>query len=184
MNSRERVLVALDHREPDRVPFDLGGTVDSGIHVEAYRRLRSHLGLETAGPMTCAERIMNIAVVEDDVAELLRIDTTPASMYISSPDAYYHSVEREGAHDVLQDAFGVKLFKPIQGGLYYDPRTPPPSGPTLTEETVSALRWPVFSKSAVITPLQEATRALANSTSRALIMGAGAMGGSSSARPG
>ena len=25
MNSRERVLTALDHQEPDRIPIDLGG---------------------------------------------------------------------------------------------------------------------------------------------------------------
>jgi uroporphyrinogen decarboxylase len=39
MGSRERVRVALDHKEPDRVPFDLGSTVVSGIHVQAFTRL-------------------------------------------------------------------------------------------------------------------------------------------------
>ena len=40
MNSRERVLTALNHKEPDRVPFDLGGTVVTGIHHKAYVALR------------------------------------------------------------------------------------------------------------------------------------------------
>ncbi len=43
--SRTRVEAALDHREGDRVPFDLGGTIVTGIHEIAYRRLRAHLGL-------------------------------------------------------------------------------------------------------------------------------------------
>ena len=34
MNSRERVLISLNHREPDRIPFDLGGTVLTGINVK------------------------------------------------------------------------------------------------------------------------------------------------------
>ena len=35
MNSRERLLAALNHREPDRVPIDLGGTGTSTISVKA-----------------------------------------------------------------------------------------------------------------------------------------------------
>ena len=32
MNSRERILTTLDHREPERVPFDLGACQVTGIH--------------------------------------------------------------------------------------------------------------------------------------------------------
>ncbi len=46
MNSRERVLTALEHREPDRVPIDLSCWVATGIHMQAYRRLLQHLGIE------------------------------------------------------------------------------------------------------------------------------------------
>ena len=45
MNSIERVKTALEHREPDRVPLDIGGTRVSGIHEAAYRRYRRDLGL-------------------------------------------------------------------------------------------------------------------------------------------
>ena len=45
MNSRERVVAALKHEEPDRIPLDLGGTESSCITGIAYNRLRSHLGL-------------------------------------------------------------------------------------------------------------------------------------------
>ncbi len=45
MNSRERILTALDHREPDRIPFDLGSCQVTGIHVAAYQNLRQALGL-------------------------------------------------------------------------------------------------------------------------------------------
>ena len=31
MNSRERILKALNHEEPDRIPFDLAGTTWTGI---------------------------------------------------------------------------------------------------------------------------------------------------------
>jgi len=31
MNSRERIRMAIDHREADRVPIDLGGMRSTGI---------------------------------------------------------------------------------------------------------------------------------------------------------
>lgn len=46
MNSRERMLKAFKHQEPDRVPFDLGSTLTTGISHIAYRRLLPLLGLD------------------------------------------------------------------------------------------------------------------------------------------
>ncbi|MFW9972498.1 MAG: hypothetical protein ACFFDF_20095, partial [Candidatus Odinarchaeota archaeon] len=45
MNSRERVNTTLNHKEPDKIPLDLGGNV-SGIHIRAYKRLIEYLGIE------------------------------------------------------------------------------------------------------------------------------------------
>jgi len=43
MTSRERVLAAIDHRTPDRVPVDLGATPSSGISAIAYSNLIKYL---------------------------------------------------------------------------------------------------------------------------------------------
>ena len=48
MNSRERVTLALNHQEPDRVPFDLG-TALSGIAASTVYRLRQALELDPPG---------------------------------------------------------------------------------------------------------------------------------------
>ena len=44
LTSRERLLRALNHQEPDRVPIDLGGN-QTGIHKFAYQALFKHLGI-------------------------------------------------------------------------------------------------------------------------------------------
>lgn len=44
MGSRERVLTALNHQEPDRVPLTLGGTASSFTDT-AYFKLKEHLGI-------------------------------------------------------------------------------------------------------------------------------------------
>ena len=70
MNSRERVQTALDHREPDRIPFDLGATVLTSIHRDAYQRLRSYLGLPKR-ELQLMDIIQQIVLVHDDVRERL-----------------------------------------------------------------------------------------------------------------
>ncbi len=45
MTSRERVVAALNHREPDRVPVDIGGGSSTSISVEANERLKRRLGV-------------------------------------------------------------------------------------------------------------------------------------------
>ena len=47
MTSRERVIRALNHQQPDRVPIDLGGTSVSGIAASTYHRLKQHLGISS-----------------------------------------------------------------------------------------------------------------------------------------
>ena len=45
MGHRERVLAALSHPPPDRVPIDFGATRDSSIVVEGYERLAARFGV-------------------------------------------------------------------------------------------------------------------------------------------
>ena len=76
MNHRERVLTTLRHQEPDRVPIDFGGTVDSTVSAFSYQALRRALGL----PPTVT-RVQDVyqytAVIEEDVRQALGVDTSP-----------------------------------------------------------------------------------------------------------
>ena len=49
MNSRTRVTTALNHREPDLLPLDLGGSQVSGMHASSVYKLRQALGLDVPG---------------------------------------------------------------------------------------------------------------------------------------
>ena len=75
MTSRERVLAALDHREPDRVPLDLGGSVTSGMHCSSVYLLRQALGLDEPGtPVKVIEPYQMLGEIADDLAEALAVD--------------------------------------------------------------------------------------------------------------
>lgn len=47
MNSRERVQTTLNHKEPDRIPYDLAGTTVTAITRNAYLRAMQLRGLST-----------------------------------------------------------------------------------------------------------------------------------------
>ena len=71
--SRARVRAALEHREPDRVPRDLGAVRMTGIHVRAYAGLRRALGLPERD-VRLGDVSQQLAVVDDDVLDRLGID--------------------------------------------------------------------------------------------------------------
>ncbi|MBI4873417.1 MAG: methyltransferase [Acidobacteria bacterium] len=73
MTSRERVLAALEHRAPDRVPIDFGGTMVTGIHVSVVAALRDYYGLEKR-PVKALDPGQMLGLVEDDLKTAMGID--------------------------------------------------------------------------------------------------------------
>ena len=72
MNSRQRVLCALDHRQADRVPIDCGGTRQSGIAASTYHKLKQRLGLDT--PTRVYDVYQMLAEIERPVMERFGAD--------------------------------------------------------------------------------------------------------------
>jgi uroporphyrinogen decarboxylase len=119
MTSRERVLTALEHRQPDRVPIDLGG-FQTGIHRKAYQDLIAHLGLTEE--LTLLDPVQQLVVPSEQVLERFQVDVR----YITAnaPDGFDGSIRqklRNGRlwHD-LTDEFGVTWSMPDDQQLYMD----------------------------------------------------------------
>ncbi len=74
MTPRERVLDAIEHREPDRVPIDFGGHRSSGVMAMAYAGLKEALGIST-GDIYVYDVVQQLAIVEPDVMDALNVDT-------------------------------------------------------------------------------------------------------------
>jgi len=123
--SRQRVETTLNHREPDRVPYDLGGSILTGIHHQAYRRLRAHLGLPEA-EIQIEDQHQQLARVHDDLKERLRVDVYGVNPGPARGFTRPHWTE-EGYHK-LRDEWGIEWWMPEDGGLYYDMRRHPLEG--------------------------------------------------------
>jgi uroporphyrinogen decarboxylase len=133
MTSRERVRCALNHQEPDRVPLDLVSTGNTGITAIAYRRLLTHLGIESG--VVVWDRMQQLAVPDERVLLRLGIDTR--GIWLNAPDK---SQARELEDDSYADEWGVVRSRP-PGGFYYDlVRSPLPG--TITKADLDAFDWP------------------------------------------
>jgi hypothetical protein len=73
MTRRERLLASLNHREPDGVPVDLGGTGVSGIHASVLAALRDRYGLEKR-PVKVHEPYQMLGAVDEDLADAMGLD--------------------------------------------------------------------------------------------------------------
>src|SRR6056297_2260878 len=72
MTSRERLLKALNHEEPDRIPIDLGGN-QTGIHKFAYESLVKHLGMDPSYEIM--DPVQQLAQPSEEVLERFHVDT-------------------------------------------------------------------------------------------------------------
>jgi uroporphyrinogen decarboxylase len=119
MTSRQRVLTALDHRQPDRVPIDLGGN-QTGIHKFAYQALVAHLGL--AEEIEIMDAVQQLARPSEAVLQRFHVDTR----YIAAGAASdwkggIVQQRRDGRlwHDLV-DEFGVRWSMPDDQPFYMD----------------------------------------------------------------
>lgn len=74
MNSQERISKALNHEEPDRVPYDLAGSTWTGITNTAYQNLRKYLGFEPQKPVW-SDVVQQIVIPDEEILEKLNVDT-------------------------------------------------------------------------------------------------------------
>lgn len=70
MNSRERVRLALNHKETDKIPVDVGGSVVTGMHVSALSKLIKGLGLKER-TVKVFEPMMMLGLFDEDVIDAL-----------------------------------------------------------------------------------------------------------------
>ena len=74
MNAREEILKTLNHEEPDRVPFDLAGTIWTGITNTAYQNLLKYLGMKASEPVW-SDVIQQIVIPSEEILNKLKVDT-------------------------------------------------------------------------------------------------------------
>lgn len=134
LSARDRVSRSLDHRTPDRIPLDIGGTRVTGIHESAYRRFRSALGLEPTTP-TWKVRYLQLPKIDEDFRQLLGCDVVSIDPHIQAVD-----IADAGPGKRYIDMWQCEWYQP-PGGAYFDISASPLTEAESTAE-VDRFAWP------------------------------------------
>jgi uroporphyrinogen decarboxylase len=185
MTSRERVLATLNHREPDRIPIDLGGMGSTGIMALAYNGLKQELGLQKN-----ATRMLDIsqqlAIPEKEILELFQVDVISLeSSYLQNDRVWENwklsdnskvEIPAEllpklvGEEWVLMDGERTKARMP-KSCLYFESCNPPLEFAT-TEQDIQNYNWNYFSDE-YFRALEDKAKQLSEETEYAIMGGFG-----------
>jgi uroporphyrinogen decarboxylase len=136
MTSRERVLAAIEHRQPDRVPVDLGATPSSGISAMAYGKLKTHLGFDS-GHTRVYDVVQQLAQPEDAILDRLGIDAVDIGRAFNAEDADWYDITLADGQTAQYPAWfhpeqqpdgawtakmpdGLAIARQPAGGAFYD----------------------------------------------------------------
>jgi uroporphyrinogen decarboxylase len=171
MNARDRVMLALDHKEPDRIPIDLGGSICSSIHKNAYIDLKEYLGMEVE-ELKMADYVQQLPYLDEALLERFGVDFRMVQLpAATAPDV---AIFEEGDYYAFIDRWGSKLHMPKEDGLYFDWVDFP-----IKEATMEALdnyAWPRPDPPEVNARLRQQAKALHENTDYALV-GSAVIGG-------
>jgi uroporphyrinogen decarboxylase len=133
LNSRDRVLCALNHDEPDRVPLFIGTSGATTVLGPGYEKLRAHLGI-ASGPIRWLSRPLQYTRMDEEVLVRLKSDGRPIA-----PGPAHSALRREVSEDCLIDEWGV-AWQRRPGSVYFEVVDPPLRHVTLDD--LDRYAWP------------------------------------------
>ena len=107
MTSRERVNAALEHKEPDRVPVDLGSMLSTGIMGMAYNELKAYLGI-SSGRTRMYDLGQQLAEPEIEILERIGADILP--LFVSEPRKWKPSKLPDGSQCEVPEWFNPEAL--------------------------------------------------------------------------
>ncbi|MHC4742316.1 MAG: uroporphyrinogen decarboxylase family protein [Planctomycetota bacterium] len=170
MTSRQRVIKALNHEEPDRVPIDLGG-FQTGIHRGAYTELLDYLRI--ADEVSILDPVQQLAKPCEELLERFHVDIRYVCAH--GPDSLKGGIEQNRRHGRLwhdlKDEFGVVWSMPDDQQLYMDISHHPLAEATI--ETIADYPFPKGNDPTRFTGVREQALELRNQTPYAISTGIG-----------
>jgi len=167
MNSRERVLESLNHREPDKVPIDLGSTLVTGIHIKAYKEVIEQLGFNYLKEDKFFDPIQQIAAVDNNLLDRFQVDFKGVSR--NAPRDWVKAKWEDENYFYFQDGWGSKYAMPKVKGFYYDfvgfPLSP------FNEETYNNFKFPDHLDKSIIEGIGKEVKEVINKDKKCAVFG-------------
>jgi len=150
LTSRERVLCALSHEEPDRVPIFIGTSGATTLLAPAYDRLKAHLGIQ--GETQVWWRGLQYAFLDEEVLIRLGSDGRPL---LAGPAPSV--LARDLSDEAYVDGWGC-VWERRPGAPYYEVVDSPIR--TATLEDLDRYPWPDLAHPGRFVGLREKAKAI------------------------
>lgn len=171
MNPRQRVMLALDHKEPDRIPIDLGATIVSSVAKHSYIRLKEHLGMPLE-KIKMLDNVQQLPYLDEKLLQRFGVDFRLVQLPAATAPGL--SIFEEGDYNAFFDRWGSKLHMPKEEGHYFDWVDFPIKEISL--EALDRYTWPKPDPKEYILQLREQAEYLYYNTDYALV-GSAVIGG-------
>ncbi len=109
MTSRERVLAAINHQTPDRIPVDLGSTPSSGISAIAYSNLVKHIGMPEL-PVQIYDVVQQLAQPDMKIVDKFGVDVLDIGRAFNDKSTDWKPIKMANGADALYP----KWFNPAK----------------------------------------------------------------------
>lgn len=194
MTSRERVISAINHRQPDKIPVDLGSSTVTGISGIAYNNLKKHLDIESRTRIY--DVIQQLAMVDMSIVDLFGVDALDINRVsidntewydVSLSDgsnaefpSWFHPVKAEDGSWHTSDNEGNIISKMSAGATFFDQMYFPyengyPRNFNGLKDAMKKISWVAHSHASNLDATELRTRLLdlRESTNKALLMSGG-----------
>jgi len=165
MTPRERVLSAINHEEPDRIPIVIGVSNATGIKMKTYQDIKEVVGI--VAPDNYMYEWPELGTAEIDEATMQRLHSDVRGVRDRHPlETLRRNLERE-PHSPFIDSWGTGQTE-IEPGVWY-PGVHPLSKATAIEEIEAYPGWPDMSDPTRIAHVKETARHLAEQNEYAIM---------------
>ena len=194
MDSRERLLLSINHKQPDRVPIDLGSSTVTGISATAYNNLKKLLGKDK--PARVIDVVQQLANIDMEIIEMFGVDTLDVNRISAETAGWYEVDLADGSKAeypewfrpvrstdgsrITTDSDGKVLSKMAAGATFYDQMLFPyeegyPENFDNLKDALKKISWLVYSHTSNLNSVhfREKLFSLKKATNRALVMSGG-----------
>jgi uroporphyrinogen decarboxylase len=157
MTSRERVLTAINHEQPDRVPLVIGVSNATGIKMKPYRGIKDIAGVQAPDKYLYDWPELGTAEIDDET--MLRLHSDVRGVLDVEPEAIRKRNRERPPHSDCIDSWGSGQLE-VKPGEWY-PGVHPLSGARTIADLDSYPGWPDMSDPTRIAHAREAAKCLA-----------------------
>ena len=141
MTSRERILKALQHEEPDHVPFDMGSTQLTGISMTAYLNLCKHLK-KNCQNTSFSDVIQQLAMPSEEMLKYFEVDTRGLFPLTSHNWNVEKNLQEMTGKFIYIDEWGIKYQKSKEKGYWFSIIDEPMNSISPEINVIDDFDWP------------------------------------------